>query len=1081
MKLPMKIVLGLVLFLLFIPTGSKGQFYTGSQHEFGKSRVQYEEFAWQHVDYQRFRIYFNSGGRDLAQYVSLSFYQNLLEIEAFLDFQIDDRLELILYNSHSDFKQTNIGITDEVNNIGGRNRIVGNKIFLYYEGDHQLLEEQIRAVIAEVVMKQVAYGGDWKDVLKANTVMSIPEWYMKGFVSYISKGWSPEIESKVKDGVLTKSWYKFNNLEGDDATLAGHAIWFYIEQNFGRDVIPNIIYLTRASKNIDRGFLYVLGVDFKRLSYDYIQFYRDRFKDDLNYQEEPDGEQISYKLKKRRTYYHFSESADGRYLAYVTNDRGKYKIWIKDQVTDKSKVIYRAEPKLDRPVDLSFPVIGWHPLDNALIFFTEKQSQPTYNIYTVKDKELTSVYLNNINKILSFDYSPDGKQIVVSGVLNGQTDLYIYKVIGNVLMPLTSDIYDDLDPRFANNNSIVFASNRKSDTIFKKPSIKPFPEETDIFVYQLSDRKKPIKVLKQLTKTPNINERSPMPVGEGSYVYLSDQNGLNNRYFIKRDSVVDYVDTTVHYRFENKTYPVTNYVTTILEHQVKSDGTVIDLVFQNGKYKFFKDTLPESNPNIDLWNTSLKTRIVGTAGQKIIFQDNEVEQEKEPKKLGPGEVDINNYQFLDDEQSYEKETITLTDDTEDKSSAVQQNRGQGDWEMPNGKLYKLNFARDYIHTQIDNNYLDQTYQRYSPGAVYFNPGLNFLVKLGLSDVFEDYKLMGGIRIPINFNSGEQLIMLDFLKHRLDHRIVLHRQTFQNGGSTPDKWKTNEIRYRMSYPFNEVFSIRGTFNYRHDRNEVLAIDDVTLAEPKTEYNTGGAKVELVFDNSRNLALNLWQGAKMKIFGEYLQEIDHNQKSTFVVGADIRYSIRIFRNFVWVNRLAYSTSFGGKQLLYYLGGVDSWMLRPNPSFNNNINIDPNTNWAYQTVGTPMRGFIQNTRNGNSFALINSELRFPLFQFFSASPLKSDFLRHFQVIGFGDVGAAWTGPHPYSEENHFNTQYIDNDPITIELLNQREPIVGGVGFGLRSKLLGYFVRFDLAWGIENGQVNSKAIPYFSLALDL
>ena len=77
----MKIVLGLLLLLLFIPMGSKAQFYTGSQHEFGKSRVQHEEFAWQHVDYQRFRIYFNTGGRDLAQYVSLSFYQNLLTIK----------------------------------------------------------------------------------------------------------------------------------------------------------------------------------------------------------------------------------------------------------------------------------------------------------------------------------------------------------------------------------------------------------------------------------------------------------------------------------------------------------------------------------------------------------------------------------------------------------------------------------------------------------------------------------------------------------------------------------------------------------------------------------------------------------------------------------------------------------------------------------------------------------------------------------------------------------------------------------------------------------------------------------------
>lgn len=1077
------LLLGSIVSFTF-PLDSKGQFYTGSQHDFGKSRIQYKDFAWQHIEFQRFKIYFNTGGRDLAKYVSLSFYQNLLEIESFLDYAIEDQLEIILYNTHSDFKQTNIGITDEVNNIGGRNRIVGKKVFLYYEGDHIQLEQQIRGAIAEVIMKQVAYGGDWKDVLKANTVMSIPEWYMDGFVSYIEKGWTPEIESRVKDGILTKSWYKFNNLEGDEATLAGHAIWFYIEQNYGRDVIPNIIYLTRASKNIDRGFLYVLGVDFKRIAFDYIQFYRDRFKDDLNYQNEPDGKKIDYKYKKRRTYYHFSESADGRYLAYVTNERGRYKIWIKDQVTGKSDVIYKAEPKLDRKVDLSFPILSWHPLENALIFFTEKKASPTFNIYTVEDKELTFNYLNNISKVMDFDYSPDGKNIVLSAVRNGQTDLYLYQVVGNVTLPLTNDIYDDLEPQFASNNSIVFASNRKSDTIFKTPTIKPFDVHTDLFIYNLGDRKRPIKVLKQLTNTPEINERQPLPVDNGSFVYLSDQNGLNNRYFIKRDSVIDFVDTTVHYRYENKTYPVTNYVTTILEHQVTNDGMVIDLVFQNGKYKFFKDTLPPSNPNLDIWNTSLKTRMVGSAGQPILFDKDDDPDKTTDEQQNPGEINIDNYQFSDDAPEYEKEVITLSDETESTKTQTRKKNSSNavdEFELPNGELYKLNFARDFIHTQLDNNYLNQTYQRFSPGAVYFNPGLNFLIKMGLSDVFEDYKIMGGIRIPIDFNSGEQLLMLDLLKRRLDHRIVLHRQTFRNNNPTPDKWKTHEIRYRMSYPFTEVFCIRGTFGYRHDRNEVLAIDDVTLEEPRTDYNSGTAKLELVFDNARHLALNIWQGTKMKLFGEYLQEIDQEQKSTFIVGADVRHSLKIFRNLVWVNRLAYSTSFGGKKLIYYLGGVDSWMLRPNPSFNQDINIDYTQNWGYQTVGTPMRGFIQNKRNGNSFAVINSEVRFPIFDFISSSPLKSDFLRHFQIIGFGDIGAAWTGPHPYSEDNHFNTQFIENDPITIELENQREPIVGGIGFGLRSKLLGYFVRFDLAWGIENGRINERAIPYFSLALDL
>src|SRR5690606_20783245 len=124
-------------------------------------------------------------------------------------------------------------------------------------------------------------------------------------------------------------------------------------------------------------------------------------------------------------------------------------------------------------------------------------------------------------------------------------------------------------------------SNRVSDTLFKEPLIKPFDTQTDLYIYNINDIKKPIKFLKKLTHTSTINERSPQPFGDGSYVYLSDENGLNNRYYVKRDSVIDYIDTTIHYRYENVTYPITNYVTSILEHQVKNDGTVIDLIYQN--------------------------------------------------------------------------------------------------------------------------------------------------------------------------------------------------------------------------------------------------------------------------------------------------------------------------------------------------------------------------------------------------------------------------------------------------------------------------------------------------------------------
>jgi hypothetical protein len=99
----------------------------------------------------------------------------------------------------------------------------------------------------------------------------------------------------------------------------------------------------------------------------------------------------------------------------------------------------------------------------------------------------------------------------------------------------------------------------------------------------------------------------------------------------------------------------------------------------------------------------------------------------------------------------------------------------------------------------------------------------------------------------------------------------------------------------------------------------------------------------------------------------------------------------------------------------------------------------------------------------------------------PLKSDFLNNFQIVGFGDVGTAWTGKSPYDDNNSLNTQTIGGppSPVTVVVQTRREPIVAGYGWGLRSRLLGYFMRLDWAHGWEDGKIG-KRIFYWSVSLD-
>ena len=54
-----------------------------------------------------------------------------------------------------------------------------------------------------------------------------------------------------------------------------------------------------------------------------------------------------------------------------------------------------------------------------------------------------------------------------------------------------------------------------------------------------------------------------------------------------------------------------------------------------------------------------------------------------------------------------------------------------------------------------------------------------------------------------------------------------------------------------------------------------------------------------------------------------------------------------------------------------------------------------------------------------------------------------------------------------------------MVVELENKKDPIIGAYGAGLRSKLFGYFIRVDHAWGVEDGIVQDPTW-HVSLALD-
>lgn len=1073
---------------------ANAQFYQGSNVEFGKNRVQYRDFDWLYIPSEHFEVYYYIGGEKLAEYNLRSCEANLPAMEKFFDYALEDKIQVLSYLKQSEYRQSNIGLTnDDATNLGGTARILGNKMFVYYEGDHALLEKQIKQNLARVVFSQMMYGGDWKDILKSNTLLSMPQWYEEGVIKYAAEGTSAEAEVFMRDLILSSKFNSLNRLYNEQAALAGQAFWSYIEEVYGASVIPNLLYMARLSRNVESGFLYVLGISLETVTQEFVRHYQSKYGSARAEQipgaptlsNASDKEamkvfqkknklmgQLEVKYKNKYKYSQFKVSPNGENIAYVTNEMGQYKIWIYNKETGKNKRILKRDSRIDRLADESFPVLTWHPSGQILTYIFEEKGRAYIANYNLEEKEHLVKELFRIEKVTDMSYSRDGKRIVFAGVNRGQTDLYLYQVIGNNQEQLTNDVFDDVEPRFVDEDKrIIFASNRLDDTLRLDVPIDVYDVKKDIFIFDLENRS---KLLERLTNTPNANEHHPAEYSSKHYTYMSNESGIDNRFLATIDSSISAIDTTIHYRFFTRTNILSDYSRSPRDYQ-----------FNTSTGNYLLSTLRSGKPVIYIGQKNNDVAFAGTipAGETGGKNDGSTEGyivfKVSADTLRKPDVDVREYVFENEKKdyAYEKETVKIEESTSTKSSS--DTTAKKPVVILKPRNYKLNFASDFVVSQVTNNFGNLFYLPYSqPSSI--NPGLSALNKVGMSDLMEDYKIVGGFRLSGNLLTNTYGVYFENLRHRWDRKLTIQRQgELLATSETPSRQQTHSLTYQWKYPFNELSSVRFTGMVRNDRIITLSLDPTTLQEPNRSTNTVGLKAEYVFDNTIARGLNLYNGTRAKAWVEHYQQPEQigNRSDFSIVGFDARHYQRIHRELIAAFRFSGASSFGYRKLVHYLGGVDNWMFFQ--KVDNSTAIAQDQNYQFQSFVGPMRGFWVNARNGSSFALANAEIRCPVFKYLMKKPIKSEFVENFQVVTFFDSGAAWTGKNPYSEDNQFNTTVDGSRYVTVTVNNNREPIIYGYGFGLRSKILGYFVRADWSWGVDDG-IRLDRVFYLSMNLD-
>jgi hypothetical protein len=1201
---------------------------SSQQIEFGKNRLQYHKNAdeWVYYETANFVTYWFGDARLTAQAALQTAEFDFNDLQSLLEHPLSEKIELIVYHDLTDLKTSNLGSDDQNSTTdaqgrplyqlaysGGqlassetKTRVIGNKIFVHFDGNHTNLRTKIREGISGVMLNSMLFGSNLQEIVQNAVLLNLPPWFTDGLLAFCGEEWSSALDDELRDVLASGKFKTFEKLARAYPRLAGHAMWHYVNLHFGRQTVSNLLYLTRINRSVESGFLYVLGGTYKRTGDAAMIFFKKRYAEDAKNLTPPEKSDLFlFKNKKNLPITQLRFSPDGKKLAFVTSDLGRWKIKLYDFEKEKMRLLAKGSFRnAIQTTDFNYPIIAFSPNNQEIaLLFEQRDVLKLTKIELKTGKKTHDKIPPDFQRIYSMAFV-NQNDLVFSALVKGQSDLFIYKTVTRGTERLTNDFWDDLDASVWNSGEkrgILFASNRPSDTLsaqrldtilplgrfdifylgLNEASVEP-PKST--FGLQREARFGLREGLVKITNTPDADERRPIAVDSSFLNFLGDETGVSARnssyledylafhrqiYFLKngdewtlegqfspekngwkslerawkkgpdaesgeikttrlpidtslklpKKEKLDSVRLTEVWSKRPYIWNQTTYDREIADQTVAvRSGRLAELIRRNGRYQIYiKNAEPRKNKGARLsrWR---QTQLVDFSQKNgldsISFSQkmpDEIASDSTKTELLPNSKIAAGARFQtrfeETETTQRTDNQSVKEDSDELKPRFSGSARGREFDPKTDKIvrfnpsrivpYRLKFRTDDLKTTVDNSLLFEGLESYAGTPNDFRtPPAGILAKGVFKDLFEDYILSGGVRVPLTFNGAEYFMVFDNKKHRIDRRIALYRksQSYKinnnNSASSPESQRNrlNTVlgQYEIRYPVDLYTSFRATGTLRQDRSFQLATDDLSLNGKTLTEQRAAIRLSAVFDNTIDIDLNIRTGSRGKFWIEAVKGVQINpEQSQFnlkngfmtVIGLDARHYQRLDRRSIFATRLAGGTSFGSERILYFLGGVDQSLF---PKFNNKIPIPTGDDFAFQTSATSVRGFAFNIRNGNSFAVWNNEIRVPIFKYFSQKPTLGAFWRNFQLVGFFDAGTAWQGKSPYDKENPINITQISNPPTVYVTVNYfRDPIVAGYGFGVRSTLFGFYLRADYGWGIETRRIQ-KPMLHLAMGVD-
>ena len=440
-------------------------------YQFGKNKVQYDEFDWQKMETAHFDVYFYPEEQQLASWAARMAEEGYRAVEQVSGHTVKRRIPLIVYSSHVYFEQTNIipGFLPE--GVAGFTESLKGRVALPLSGS---LPEFERVLVHELV--HVFMFDRIRTVLKARGAARYrrgPLWFSEGLAEYWAGPWDSYGDMIIRDALFSQRLVPIAQMHRIQGTFQmykeGQSICEFMAARHGPDVFVRLLDNWWRSEEFAEVFEITTGEPLADFDEKWGYHLRKTYLPDIE-GSDPPGE-IS-RAVTRAGFNLKPESAPGRTaggepeVLFFHNHRGH------SQIARAPLRGVEAEPQVVVPGTRLPQYESLHELNSSLAvspdgrllaFSAKRRGRDHLHLWDLGAGRLAgTLSFEEIVAISSPTWSPEGGRIAFSGAgKGGISDLHVVDVASGGLERLTADLFHDRDPDWhPAGDRLVFSSDR---------------------------------------------------------------------------------------------------------------------------------------------------------------------------------------------------------------------------------------------------------------------------------------------------------------------------------------------------------------------------------------------------------------------------------------------------------------------------------------------------------------------------------------------------------------------------------------------------------------------------------------------